>query len=77
MPKLKRGRGISQRSLYRFAKKARICQSQYTTLYQKKNAEKVKTSNRARRKKWRTDNKEEDNLLRDERRFNSQVPHNE
>ena len=30
MPKLKRGRGISQRSLYRSAKKARICQLQCT-----------------------------------------------
>ena len=71
MPKLKRG--ISQRSLIRSSERARIFGLRRVTLHQKKNAEKVKAIDRQKRKKWRSSNREKDNLLRAERRCNSQV----
>ena len=73
MPKLKRGRGNSQRSLNRSAKKARLCQTLCSISHRKKNAEKVRTPDKERKKKWRTTNKKKDNLSRDERRFCSEV----
>ena len=73
MPELKQGRGISQRSFIRSLKRTRFCGLRRVTLHQKNNAEKVKAIDRRRRKKWRSSNREKDNLLRAERRCNSQV----
>ena len=73
MPKLKRGRGISQKSLQRSTKRNKTTFAQASARYRSNHVAEVHDREVRRMRTWRISNKQQDNISRNERRCNTEV----